>query len=157
MIYADANVLIRLLEGTPAVRAPLEARLLPLRGTGRFLATSRLGRLECRCKPLRASDPVLLALDEAFFHGPEIQLLDITAEVVEKATELRANLNLKTPDAIHLASAILTKAAAFLTGDKARALRRDFSRNPLRERATNERICLRRRLVQVELSLNRKD
>ena len=47
-----------------------------------------------------------------------MQLVDITADVAEKATELRANLNLKTPDAIHLASAILVKAAAFLTGDK---------------------------------------
>jgi predicted nucleic acid-binding protein len=121
MIYADANVLIRLLEGTPAVRAPIEARLLPFRGTGRFLATSRLSRLECRCKPLRAGDTVLLALYEALFNGPEMQLVDITADVVEKATELRANLNIKTPDAIHLASAILVKAAAFLTGDRALA------------------------------------
>ncbi len=118
MIYTDANVLIRLLEGSPAVRAPLEARLIPLRGTGRFLATSRLSRLECRCKPLRTGDTVLLALYEALFHGPEMLLVDITADVVEKATELRANLNLKTPDAIHLARAILVKASAFLTGDK---------------------------------------
>jgi predicted nucleic acid-binding protein len=118
MIYADANVLIRLLEGLPAVRAPIEARLLPLRGTGRFLTTSRLSRLECRCEPLHAGDTVLLALYEAFFNGPEVQLLDITADVVEKATELRATFNFKTPDAIHLASAILAKAAAFLTGDK---------------------------------------
>jgi predicted nucleic acid-binding protein len=121
MIYADANVLIRLLEGTPAVRAPIEARLVPLRGTGRFLATSRLSRLECRCKPLRSSDTVLLALYEALFQGPEIQLVEITADVVEKATELRANLNFKTPDAIHLASAILAGASAFLTGDKSLA------------------------------------
>ena len=118
MIYADANILIRLLEGTSAVRAPIEARLVPLRGTGRFLVTSRLSRLECRCKPLRSGDAVLLGLYEGLFHGPEMQLLDITADIVEKATELRANLNLKTPDAIHLASAILVKAAAFLTGDK---------------------------------------
>jgi predicted nucleic acid-binding protein len=118
MIYADANILIRLLEGIPAVRAPIEARLQPLRGTGRFLATSRLSRLECRCKPLRGNDTVLLALYDALFNGPEILLLDITPDVLEKATELRAHLNLKTPDAIHLASAILAKASAFLTGDR---------------------------------------
>jgi predicted nucleic acid-binding protein len=118
MIYADANILIRLLEGTPSVRAPIEARLLPLRGTGRFLATSRLSRLECRCKPLQAGDTALLTLYEALFAGPEVQLLDITAEVVEKATELRAHLGIKTPDAIHLASAIRVQATAFLTGDK---------------------------------------
>jgi predicted nucleic acid-binding protein len=118
MIYADTNVLIRLIEGAPAVRTPIEVRLLPLRGTGLVLATSRLSRLECRCQPLRAGNTTLLALYEALFHGPEIQLLDITADVVEKATELRAHLNLKTPDALHLASAILVRATAFLTGDK---------------------------------------
>jgi hypothetical protein len=47
MIYTDANVIIRLVEGTQAVRAPIEARLQPLRGTAGFLATSRLSRLEC--------------------------------------------------------------------------------------------------------------
>ena len=34
---------------------------------------------------------------------------------------LRAKYSLKTPDSIHLATAIMTKATAFLTGDKALA------------------------------------
>jgi hypothetical protein len=55
VIYADANVIIRLVEveGDALTRAPLEARLLPYRGIGRFLLTSQLTRLECRVKPLR--------------------------------------------------------------------------------------------------------
>jgi predicted nucleic acid-binding protein len=118
VIYADANVVIRLIEGDAAARAPLEARLLPLRGTGRFLLTSRLTRLECRVKPLRAGDAALLALYDAFFAGPEVGLSEITDAVIEKATELRAALNIKTPDAIHLATAVLSGAAAFLTGDR---------------------------------------
>src|SRR5437764_11173123 len=93
VIYADANVIIRLIEGDVATRAPLEARLLPLRGTGRFLLTSRLTRLECRVKPLRANDTALLALYDAFFAGAEVDLREITAAIVEKATELRAALN----------------------------------------------------------------
>ncbi|HKB35404.1 MAG TPA: hypothetical protein VKD72_03055, partial [Gemmataceae bacterium] len=71
MIYADANTVIRLLEGDQATRAPLEARLQPLRGTVGFLATSRLTRLECRCKPLRQGNSVLLALYDAFFSSVE--------------------------------------------------------------------------------------
>jgi len=118
VIYADANVLIRLLEGDVTTRAPLEARLLPLRGTGRFLLTSRLSRLECRVKPLRANDVTLLALYDAFFAGFEVELLELSDAVVEKATELRATLNVKTPDALHLASGILAGATAFLTGDR---------------------------------------
>jgi len=117
VIYVDANVIIRLLEGDAATRAPLEARLLPLRGTGRFLVTSRLSRLECRVKPLRINDTALTAIFDAFFNSAEVEILELTPEVVEKATELRATLNLKTPDALHVASAILAGAAAFLTGD----------------------------------------
>ena len=96
MIYADANVIIRLLEGDAPTRAPLEARLLPFRGRGRFRFTSRLSGLECRVKPLRLGDAALLALYDSFFASLEIDLLDISADVVEKATEIRAKLNVKT-------------------------------------------------------------
>ncbi len=118
MIYVDANAIIRLLEGDAATRAPLEARLRPLRGTAGFLATSRLTRIECRCKPLREGNTVLLDLYEAFFNSVEVVLLDVTPDVIEMATDLRARLNVKTPDAIHLASAILSGATPFLTGDR---------------------------------------
>jgi predicted nucleic acid-binding protein len=111
-------VIIRLVEGDSATRAPLEARLLSLRGSGRFLSTSRLSRLECRMKPLRTGDSELLTLYDAFFAGVELELLDLSASVVDKATELRAMLNLKTPDALHLASGIIAGATAFLTGDR---------------------------------------
>jgi predicted nucleic acid-binding protein len=118
VIYADANVIIRLMEGDALTRAPIEARLMPLRGSGRFLVTSRLTRLECRVKPLRHRDTALLALYDAFFTSAEVALLDITEPVLEKATEVRAHLNIKTPNAIHLASAIVGRAVAFLTGDR---------------------------------------
>ena len=118
MIYLDANVVIRLIEGDAATRAPLEARLLPLRGTGRFILTSRLTRLECRVKPLRAGDTILLGLFDSFFASAEMELADLTAAVIEKATDLRATFNFKTPDSLHLASAIIGGASSFLTGDR---------------------------------------
>jgi predicted nucleic acid-binding protein len=118
VIYVVANIVIRLIEGDAATRAPIEARLKPLRGTGCFLVTSQLTRLECRVKPLRSKDAALLALYDAFFTSVELALLDVTAAVLEKATEIRADLNLRTPDAIHLGSAILAGASAFLTGDR---------------------------------------
>lgn len=69
-------------------------------------------------KPLRANDAHLLALYDAFFSSSEVDILEISRAIVEKATDLRAMLNVKTPDALHLASAILSGATAFLTGDK---------------------------------------
>jgi predicted nucleic acid-binding protein len=48
--------------------------------------------------------------------GPRIG--QITPEVVETATALRAAHGFRPPDAIHLATAILAKADVFLTGDR---------------------------------------
>ncbi|MDE3037419.1 MAG: PIN domain-containing protein, partial [Pseudomonadota bacterium] len=53
-----------------------------------------------------------------FFASAEVDCLEITAQVIEKAAHLRAALNVKTPDAIHLSTAILSGAKAFLTGDR---------------------------------------
>lgn len=117
MIYLDANIIIRLLEGDPAARRPVEERL---RGAT-ALMTSRLSRLECRCRPLREGNQELLNLYDGFFAGRELTLAELTADVVERATELRARLNLRTPDALHLASASVFGATAFLTGDRALA------------------------------------
>jgi predicted nucleic acid-binding protein len=44
-------------------------------------------------------------------------VVDLTADVVELATEYRARHKLKTPDALHMATAVLHKADAFITGD----------------------------------------
>lgn len=82
------------------------------------LATSRLTRLECRSKPLRAGDLATLAQFDVFFAGVELVLADVSAAVVERATGLRARYNLKTPDAIHYATAVEVGAAVFLTGDR---------------------------------------
>lgn len=121
LIYLDANVVIRLVEGDAPTRAPLVARLASSLGVPGSLVTSRLSRLECRSKPLRAGDAAVLAHFDVFFAGIELVLLDVTAAVVERATELRAKYNLKTPDALHCATAAEAGVAAFLTGDRALA------------------------------------
>ena len=46
MIYLDANVVIRLVEGDAVTRAPLVARLSTSLKVPSSLATSRLSRLE---------------------------------------------------------------------------------------------------------------
>ncbi|HQR42180.1 MAG TPA: type II toxin-antitoxin system VapC family toxin [Gemmatales bacterium] len=118
MIYLDANILIRLIEGDIAARAPVEAKLQHARVNAPFLTTSRLSRLECRVKPLREGNSSLLSLYEQLFNSNELQMTELHAAVIEKATELRSTLKLKTPDAIHLASAIVERCSLFLTGDK---------------------------------------
>lgn len=118
LIYLDANVVIRLVEGDAATRAPLVARLAAALGVPGSLVTSRLTRLECRSKPLRAGDLITLAQFDVFFAGVELVIVELSSALVEQATELRARHNLKTPDAIHYATAVETGASVFLTGDR---------------------------------------
>lgn len=118
LIYLDANIVIRLVEGDAATRAPLVARLAASLGVAGSLVTSRLSRLECRSNPLRAGDLATVAQFDVFFAGVELVVAELSAAVVERATELRAKYNLKTPDALHYATAIEFGAAVFLTGDQ---------------------------------------
>ncbi|MGL6096125.1 MAG: type II toxin-antitoxin system VapC family toxin [Fimbriiglobus sp.] len=118
MIYLDTNVLIRLIEGVVTARAPIEARLAATRGLPRSLITSRLARMECRVKPVRTGDATTLALLDGFFGTPELVMYELTPQVLEIATDIRAVYRFKTPDALHIATAVVAGASAFLTGDK---------------------------------------
>jgi predicted nucleic acid-binding protein len=79
--------------------------------------TSRLSRLECRVKPMRDKQAALLGYYDSFFVRTPFLLAEITEAVVDRATELRAAHNFKTPDALHLATALEEHADLFLTGD----------------------------------------
>lgn len=46
-----------------------------------------------------------------------ILLQPVTIEIAERTAEIRASLNLRTPDAIQLASAIQAQASLFVTND----------------------------------------
>ena len=74
--------------------------------------------MECRVLPLREGRAELLADYDAFFASLDGGLLGLHAAEFEKATDLRARLNLRTPDALHLAAAIVCGCDVFLTNDQ---------------------------------------
>jgi len=121
-VYLDACTLIYLVE----VDAPFHT--VATRAVARFrgdrearLVTSRLSRIECRTRPLREGQTSLLAKYEAFFARRRLIVAEVTPAVIERATDLRARYGFKTPDALHLATAIEERADLFLTGDDALA------------------------------------
>ena len=116
--YLDACSLIYLTEGAVGWRSAVEARLRTLPATA-GLMTSRISRLECRSKPTRDRDAALLARYDAAF--ARTRVVDVTAAIIERATELRARYGFRSPDAIHLATAIDEGADVFITGDAALA------------------------------------
>ena len=91
MIYADSGIIMRWVEGAEEVRNPIESRWRGIPPADRVFVTSRLARLECRCKPLRDRQDDLLRLYDVFFSGKEVDMREIDAAVVEKATGLRGD------------------------------------------------------------------
>ena len=120
-VFLDASALIYLLEGEPQVREAVTAVLADLRsGTeDPALAISALSLLECRVRPLRQGDNKVLARYDEFFSDPGLIKVSLAERVLERATQLRADHGLKTPDAIQAASALaLGEGVQFVTGDK---------------------------------------
>jgi len=108
---------MRWIEGNDNIRDPIDLRWRQLPSADRLFVTSRIARLECRCKPLRDKQNDLLLLYDIFFASKEVAIREIDAAVVEKATDLRATVGLKPADAIHAASAILAGVIEFWTTD----------------------------------------
>ncbi|HEY6459161.1 MAG TPA: PIN domain-containing protein [Polyangiaceae bacterium] len=99
--YLDASAIIYLVEGTAIARARVGqcAVLAEQDPAGRIL-TSQLARLECRVKPLRDGNAALLATYDGFFTRTRLELVDVSAPAIDRATELRARYGFKTRDAI---------------------------------------------------------
>ncbi len=49
---------------------------------------------------------------------PNIETYDLNYNLIDRIIDLRTKYNIKTPDAIHIATAIENKADAFITNDK---------------------------------------
>ena len=115
-LYLDASAIIYAVESVPPFRDLVVARIAQAVQSGDVL-TSQLSRLECRVKPLRDGDRLLLQRFEDFFTRQGVTVAHLSPAVVDRATELRARTGFRTPDALHLATAIEHGADVFLTGD----------------------------------------
>lgn len=66
---------------------------------------------------MRDGNSTLLDEFDRFFNESVSDVLALSREVVDRATEIRARYAFKTPDAIHLAAAALSSCEMFLTND----------------------------------------
>lgn len=81
-------------------------------------AASELSLLECRVKPMREKNEIVLKRYQQFFTAKDFSLVPINLSIIHQATELRVNYKLATPDALQAASALsLSDESIFITGD----------------------------------------
>src|SRR5277367_5482366 len=103
LIYCDSGILIYRLDQVGPFHLRAETRIQALLAAGDRVAVSDLTRLECRVGALKRRDTAVVAAFDAFFARSEVQMLSLPATVFDRAAQMRADLNFKTPDALHLA------------------------------------------------------
>ncbi len=116
LIYADAQIAVYTTEDNPvyaAVCAPIWQA-----GGAASVVSSELILLETLVKPYRENDVALRTRREALWQQANTRLFPITQDILHEAARLRAQIpGLKTPDAIHAATALFHNCALFVSND----------------------------------------
>jgi predicted nucleic acid-binding protein len=81
------------------------------------IIVSELALLEMLVAPLKNQDIILTAAYEQLLTKTEVQGVPITIRILREAADLRSQFNLKTPDAIHAATALNHGCDLFVTND----------------------------------------
>ena len=96
----------------------LKTALAVMRAREPEIAVSRLSFMECRVLPLRKKQAATLELYRDFFTAPGLRIVELDVSVVNRATTIRAETNLGTPDSLQAASALsLPGEVLFVTND----------------------------------------
>jgi predicted nucleic acid-binding protein len=117
IVFLGSVIVIYLIEGPEPFRTLAKAQLTQVVAASDQLATSRLTRLECRIKPIRLNDALLLADYDAFFSSPDLFVYSLPDAVFERATWSRAQHGLKLGDSLNLAVAVENGCGRFITND----------------------------------------
>jgi len=124
-VYIDANAAIYSVEKIEPYWTLLQPLWIAAQSGHFILVSSELLFFETLVKPLQKSYAVLEAsFRNLLLHSREVQLQPITLSILEAAARLRATVGLKTPDAIHAATALAVNITLFLSNDS------DFRRVP---------------------------
>jgi len=117
-VYVDTNVIIYTVEKIDPYRAILQA-LWQASRKGQFkIVSSELTILETLVKPRKENNSVLeSAFRQVLFASHELQLVPVSASILDMAASLRADFGVKPPDAIHAATAISLSCKLFVTND----------------------------------------
>ena len=117
-LYTDANSIIYSVQQHPTYAVLLNP-LWQAQQTGRTAVSSDLTRMETLVLPFRLGDATLVADYRRLFAQQIVTLLPITETILEEAARLRAVIpGLKTPDAIHAATALIHGCTLFVTNDR---------------------------------------
>ena len=117
-VYIDTPILIYTLENHPDFYPLLQPLWAKFGNSEVSISTSELIITEALVSPLRSGDVRSIANYEQLIFHAGINLVQIDRTILLAATNLRAKYRIKTPDAIHAATALSLGCNRFITNDK---------------------------------------
>jgi predicted nucleic acid-binding protein len=118
VVYVDTNAVIYYVEKIEPYCSASTPLWDALDAGTQAVLTSDVTLLEVLVKPLRAGDISLATVYRNLLLGTTgLTSLPIDRTILEAAAGIRAAFGLKTPDAIHAATALHAKAAMLVTND----------------------------------------
>ena len=117
ILYLDTNVLVYSFEAKNELR-DLSRRWLDWHAEqpGALVVTSRLTVLEALIGPVKESNTARLQRTETALD--QLLIIDLDDAVIRRAAEIRARHSFRTPDALHLATAVEAQADIYVTADR---------------------------------------
>jgi predicted nucleic acid-binding protein len=116
-VYVDTSVVIYSIEKFPSYFSLLEPMWVDLQRGELEIFSSELTLLETLVAPIRAGDALLIEAYEQLLLSTRMQLIPINRSILREAANLRAATSLKTPDAIHAATAIASSCTLLVSND----------------------------------------
>lgn len=117
LVYIDANVLIYSVERIEPYRSLLEPLWEQAQSGSLTVVSSPVIVTEVLVKPLQEGNSEIEAQYREVFASNVFRLLDASYALFEDAARLRADTGLKTPDALHAATALSAGCTLFITND----------------------------------------
>jgi predicted nucleic acid-binding protein len=118
-VAIDTMIFIYTFEEDPAHASFLRPFFSSLEKGEMEAVTSTVTITECLTQPYRVKDFILAAQYMALFRNfPHFSVIPVTDDIAERAAFLRAQYHLKTPDAIQLATGLVSGCRFFLTNDE---------------------------------------
>jgi predicted nucleic acid-binding protein len=115
-VYVDTAIVIYSVEFNPDYWQLLQPLWAKLQASEISIVSSELTLMESLVVPLRNGNTILIDAYEQLLSS-QVSLVPISQTILKSAAQLRATTNLRTPDAIHAATALDADCTLFITND----------------------------------------
>ena len=119
IVGLDTNIFIYHLEAHPRYQPLTQALLAGVQAGRQQAITSVVTVMELTVHPWRMGRAaVAREYETLLLHFPNLTLADVTRDTARRAAQLRARYSVRPADALHVATALVYSATAFVTNDQ---------------------------------------